>query len=166
MFQHTPCCFVIGDFMEECEICGRQTDVVYVVEIEGAEMHVCESCAKGKKIIEKIDEKPEAVHHASMSKPSEEEELVDDYGASIRKARERLGIPLKVLAERLNEKESMLLRVEEQKMLPSDSLVKKLEKELGIKLMSAPKPDTPNIHLGKDAPITIGDAASRKEQKK
>ncbi len=151
--------------MEECEICGKPTDVVYVVEIEGAEMHVCESCAKGKKIIEKISEKPEVIQRATVAM-RQEEELIDNYGTAVRKAREKLDMPLKTLAERLNEKESMLRRVEEEKMLPSDELVKKLERELGIKLTAAPKADLSSARPGRDAPITLGDAASRKDQKK
>ena len=41
--------------MQECDICGRKTDKEYVVEIEGAQMHVCERCAKGMTPIEIID---------------------------------------------------------------------------------------------------------------
>ena len=46
-----------------------------------------------------------------------------------------MGLPLDVLAERINEKWSFLERVEHEKTLPDDKLCRKLEKELGIKLM-------------------------------
>ena len=34
--------------MTECEICGRNTDDLYEIKVEGALMLVCEKCSKGK----------------------------------------------------------------------------------------------------------------------
>ncbi len=152
--------------MEECEICGKPTNKIYVIEIEGAQMRVCESCAKGKKILQVEEEQVERhVPERKQSKASEgEEELYDNYGEMIRKRCEELGLPLKVLAEKISEKESTLKRVEEQKTLPSFELAKKIEKELGIKLTHKVEPIVSH-GTGKGPEITLGDAAFKKEQK-
>ena len=91
-----------------------------------------------------------------------EEELVDDYGAVIREARARLGIPLNVLAEIISEKMSTLLRVENGKMQPNVKLTRRLEKELGIKLTEKPSGEGKPKQLGRSEPITLGDAAVKK----
>lgn len=131
---------------------------------------VCESCAKGKALIGKIDLAGKRAGRKEEYKVGkekvEEEEVIDGYGQAIRKARERMGFPLKVLAERIAEKESTLLRVEEQKTLPSVALTKKLEKELGIKLTSKAGPVSAAVPMKKSGPITLGDAAFTKAKGK
>ncbi|MEM0154945.1 MAG: multiprotein-bridging factor 1 family protein [Methanothrix sp.] len=153
--------------MEECELCGRQTSVVYVVSIEGVEFRVCASCAKGKKIISEPNErKPNSNGSYTKREKVETDEngpaLIDGYGAAIRNARERLKIPIKVLAEMINEKETFLARVEEEKTEPPMPLVKKLEKTLGISLISAAdKPETKTHSIGQHGNVTLGDYTSK-----
>jgi len=150
----------------ECEICGKETNIIYVVEVEGAVMNVCAECSKGKKVIDKIDLSRQEKKVAKAVKENEKEsEIIEHYGEAIRKAREKLGLPLNVLAERINEKASTLLRIEEEKTLPTDKVIKKLEKELGIKLLQQ-KEAEPTVHLKPDEPITLWDAAEKKEAKK
>ncbi|MGC8538509.1 MAG: multiprotein bridging factor aMBF1 [Candidatus Micrarchaeia archaeon] len=169
--------------METCDICGKVINGdVYVCEVEGAVMHLCSSCAKGKKLVETIPAEPShssaartkgAVPRAPTSKQGNnlEEEggnLVDNYGSIIRNAREALKLPLKVLAERISEKESTLLRVEEQKTLPTIKLTKKLEKELGIKITEQNVEPSSTSRQGaykQQKEITLGDAAFEKRKK-
>ncbi len=152
--------------MEECEICGKPTSILYTVALEGAHVMVCEKCSQGKAVIDKIDLGGKGADRKEQYKPSrelpQEEEIVDNYGTLIRKSREAMGLPLKVLAERIAEKESTMLRVEEQKTLPSTMLTKKIEKELGIKLTTRPEPRASGGSFGKTGPITLGDAAFKK----
>jgi len=150
----------------ECEICGKETNIIYVVEVEGAVMNVCAECSKGKKVIDKIDlSKQEKKVAKAVKEKEKESEVIEHYGEAIRKAREKLGLPLNVLAERINEKASTLLRIEEEKTLPTDKVIKKLEKELGIKLLEEKK-EEPTVHVKPDEPITLWDAAEKKEAKK
>ena len=153
--------------MEECELCGRQMNVVYVVSIEGVEFRVCASCAKGKKIVsEPSERKPNS--NGSYSKRAQPESddngpaLIDGYGPAIRNAREGLKMPLKVLAEMINEKETFLSRVEEEKTEPPMALVKKLEKTLNINLISATdKPDAKTHSIGQRGNVTLGDYTTK-----
>lgn len=123
--------------MEECELCGEPMQSVYGVNIDGVELRVCVSCAKGKRVIYKEEERRKGrakAHPKAVSPKKKETELVDDYGSRVRKAREAMKLPTKVLAELINEKESLLIRVEAQRTLPDPRLTRKLEKALGIKL--------------------------------
>lgn len=122
--------------MEECELCGENIDSVYGINVEGVELRVCSSCAKGKRIVYREDKRSMKREIAKkQAKPRREEvEIVDNYGLKIRKARESMKLPLKVLAELINEKESLLARVESEGTLPSEVLTRKLEKALSIKL--------------------------------
>jgi len=141
-------------------------------------MRVCHECSSLGKIVSMPAVPLSARSPADVPYAFREElELVDDYGERIRKAREKIGIPLPVLAERIAEKESSLEHVETEKTHPSESLCRKLEKELGITLLetvsssSAPGRGAASGgggSGGKGAPITLGDIIEieKKEKKK
>ena len=60
--------------------------------------------------------------------------LREDYGAVIKNARELLGITQEELGHKINEKPSMLGHLENGSMKPDDSLARKLEHALKIRL--------------------------------
>ncbi|EQD48105.1 transcriptional regulator, XRE family [mine drainage metagenome] len=149
--------------MEECELCGNKTANIYVVDVEGVELRVCAKCAKGKRVISKVDTdarkttgKQFQVSH-SASKQQEEAEIIDDYGKVIREARERMKIPINALAEMINEKETLLYRVENQKTLPTQALARKLEKALNIKLERDMSKAEDTAHGNKKESATLGE---------
>jgi putative transcription factor len=148
-----------GDRMEECELCGKKTDSIYIIDVDGVELGVCASCAKGKKIVRSQSTAPQSVPNRKRSTETrpEEQELVDDYGEKIKSAREKLGLSLPVLAEMLNEKEPHLLRIEQQKTLPPPELVKKLEKFLGIKLTAEVQGSASVPSKSREEKASIGD---------
>jgi putative transcription factor len=149
--------------MLECEICGKVIKgKAYIVKIDSAEVIACEECAIGKEVIRVIG--GESKKTEAKSKIEEEkEEIAFDYGERIRKAREELKIPLKVLAERINEKESYLKRIEDQEVLPSEEVARKLEKELGIKLFE--KVEEKNLKTQLPKNLSLEDIATKKEKK-
>ncbi|MEM3181383.1 MAG: multiprotein bridging factor aMBF1 [Candidatus Micrarchaeaceae archaeon] len=154
-------------------MCGAEVNTLYEIEIEGTHMLVCSVCKKGKSLTGRVIEAQNANTNSGQSMKNADSdnanaeaelEIADDYGEIIRKARESLGLPIKVLAEKINEKASMLLRVEEQRTLPSDKLAKKLERELGIKLIK-PGQSTRATAGSKLEPISLWDAARKKQKK-
>jgi len=159
--------------LSECEVCGKQ-DATYVVLIEGARMRVCRECSSLGKIVSMPSVPPSARSPSEVPYAFREElELVEDYGERIRKAREKMGIPLPVLAERIAEKESSLEHVEAEKTHPSEALCRKLEKELGIALLETVTSSSAPAGRGggsggKGGPITLGDIIEieKKEKKK
>ena len=62
------------------------------------------------------------------------EDIISDYSPVIRKAREERGWTQEELALKIKVKASLIRKVERGEILPEDSLRKKLENALGIKL--------------------------------
>ena len=128
--------------MTNCEICGKR-EAAAVALIEGARMSVCTSCSRYGKIVHRLrdDEEPEAPVQSSAPRALQEtDEIVEDYAELIRKKREELSLPREVLAEKINEKESYIEKIEKGRLTPTISVARKLEKELGIKLVEKIKP--------------------------
>lgn len=87
------------------------------------------------------------------------EELVEDYGERVRKARTQRGLTLEQLGERLKERRDTLAKVEAGSYHPEEALITKLEREFGIKLKE--KAEKPASGMGggpaKGGPVTLGD---------
>lgn len=145
----------IGVSMEECEVCGRESGNISIIDIESVELRACPRCSEGKKVIRRPG--AGAATRITMQQPKEEDKLVQDFGERMRKGREAMNLPLKVVAEMLNEKHSLLLRIEEQKTMPSVALTKKLERFLGIKLMEEKDIESTPSGQGKGGKATLGD---------
>ena len=89
----------------ECEICGVE-GAEYLVQVEGAKLHVCHSCSGTGKLLRMPQ--PQRTDEDRAPHGKIELEIADGYGAIISDARKRMGLPLEVLAERINEKHSFL----------------------------------------------------------
>jgi putative transcription factor len=153
--------------MPECEICGRKVATVYEITLDGAQMLVCEKDAQGRDVLKTFgteERKRESAKAAPVAKESGPEEIIENYGEKIRAAREALGLPLKVLAEKISEKESTLTRVEKQETLPSEKTRQKLEKELGIKLLSKGTEEKKFVAAKKNEPVTLWDLAKKEKE--
>ncbi len=145
--------------MEDCEMCGKQMTDVFIIAVDPAQLRVCKKCAKGAKVIGRDSTMPISSRPApqqSRGNAEEDMELIENYGAAIRNAREAMKLPLKVLAEMLNEKETLLLRVEEEKTKPPIQLTKKLERALNIRLAAPSKPED-SYHGKRGDKATLGD---------
>jgi len=116
--------------MTECEICGKEA--VKRAEIDGATVNVCEECARyGKVLPEPVKRKPK-----SEPKMPDSSKYVDpDYPELVKKAREKKGLKIGELAKRINEKESVVSRLETGHLSPPLKLARKLESFLDIKLI-------------------------------
>lgn len=150
--------------MLECEICGKQTNKVYEVTVENTVMLACAACAEGKGVeinfgAENPRKKQASVVHATKV------EIIENYGEVMRKRREEMGLPLRVLAERINVKESTLTRIEKQKALPDEKIRLKLEKELGIKLIAESSSESGKLPTKREEPVSLWDAAEKTEKK-
>ncbi len=131
----------------ECEICGKPVPEHNPIraKIEGSVMIVCKECSKLGKI-QKAPPKPKFVQQKNKqqkNKPNRNysrndepsEELIEDFDFAIRKARESRDWSREVLGKKINERVSVITRIETGKMTPDIKLTKKLEKALDIKLL-------------------------------
>jgi putative transcription factor len=133
-----------------CEVCGRKIfGAPYRVIIEGAKLTVCNQCAKHGTIIkEEALPKPSTQKlktplqplQVQTRKPPEIKvdtslEIVDGFDQKIRQAREKMGLSHKELGKKINEKVSLLRKIETRKTTPDNKLAAKLERLLKIKLI-------------------------------
>ncbi len=136
--------------MPECEMCGKE-GAGYVALVEGAKLKVCEDCSTMGKVLSKPVKEfaKESAVQASFAKNKTELEIVDDCAKRIREGREKMGLTLAVIAERISEKESFLRKVESGHAIPTETLAKKLEKELRIKLFEESTSGRSGVGAGK-----------------
>ncbi len=131
----------------ECEICGKEVDERNPTraKIEGSVMVVCKECAKLGKI-QKAPPKPRFQKKTKGKKQNKvkksykdnnepKEELIENYNTTVRNARERNNWSREDLGKKINERVSVINRIESGKMIPDIKLTKKLEKALDITLL-------------------------------
>lgn len=132
----------------ECEICGKPVPENNPIraKIEGSVMVVCKECSKLGKV-QKAPPKPKFVKQNKNKRPTttrnkvysrnEEpsEELIEDFSMEVRKAREAKNWSREDLGKKINERVSVINRIETGKMTPDTKLTKKLENILDIKLL-------------------------------
>lgn len=162
-----------------CELCGSPIEGrAYKVNIDGVSLTVCEKCYR--KQIQKSTSKVNAEDekkNSQIQKPKMQEkkkkkeeieyEVVDDYYIKIKNAREKLGLTLLALSQKVMEKESVLRRIEQGRLRPSIELSKRLEKALGIKLLE-PVIEEKKEEVSEEASLnelTLGDVANLKKRR-
>jgi putative transcription factor len=123
----------------DCEICGKPIEKRITVLIDGTQFDVCNECSSlGKKIDlpeeNFIEKRNERIQRKNFASRIQETTLVEGFGKKIMQARQKKGLTLRDLAMKVYEKESVIQRIESEKFIPEDKIIKKLEKELEIKL--------------------------------
>jgi putative transcription factor len=170
-----------------CEVCGRKINGKPITAIiEGAKLTVCVECSKHgeicreepkpKLILQRLRATP-AQPRMQMSKPQApsvdtSQELVENYHAKIRQAREKLGLSHEDLGKRINEKVSLLRKIETKKMRPDNALAIKLEHTLKTKLIVPASEEKTSAHgtrliRATSRELTLGDLVQlgKKEKK-
>ena len=94
----------------------------------------------------------------------EMDEIAQDYDERIRNARESAGLSQEELARELNEKASLIRKLERGDTLPSDSVQKKLERKLEISLSEGLDTEDTEWEGGSaSGEYTLGDVVTRKD---
>jgi putative transcription factor len=167
----------------QCEMCGETIrGMAKLVRVEGAELQVCNRCEKyGTEVQQpkRTDVRRPVSGPPSVVKPVAipvarrkrdlfdfmEGQIVDDYAARIRKAREAMGLSQKDLAMQMKEKEHLVKKIENSELIPEEGVRKKLEKTLEIRLIDAPVTEEEKKVASKLAP-TLGDVTVIRKVKK
>jgi putative transcription factor len=144
------------------------------VIIEGAKLAVCIRCSKlGKIYYEEPKPKgsipksrpvrlPLRVQTRKVQGPTAETslELVEDFDSKIRQAREKLALSHEELGKKINEKVSLLRKIETGKMKPDNRLAATLEHVLKVRLIvPAGEEKMPQAKMPRPASreLTLGD---------
>ena len=152
--------------MATCQLCGEETDSTTKTKIEGAVLQVCDSCAEmGEEVktTSKNKSRKKKKKKRKRRKKRNDEVLINDYGKQVKKARESKQLSIMELADDLNEKESLLKKIEQQELKPEKSLAQKLEKKFNIELYTVPEAWDQETDSGDDRSATLGDVAEVKE---
>ncbi len=176
--------------MVQCEMCGTETASPNRVKIEGAELEVCDECTDfGTEITQDESTSSTSTKYstgssststssASTSSGSTDssgggrrrdmfddmEELAQDYDERIRDARESANLSQSDLANQLNEKASLIRKLEHGDTLPSDDVQRELERALEIDLTAGGGDGETEWEGGSaTGEYTLGDMVERKD---
>jgi len=180
--------------MVQCEMCGAETADPTTVKVEGAELQVCDECTDFGTEVRTEESSSTSTKYSTSGSGSgsgssgggsgstaassgggsggsrrrdmfdEMDELAADYDARIRSGREETDLSQEELASQINEKASLIRKLERGDVLPSDEVQRKLERKLGIALTESGGADdeewsSENAGDG----LTLGDMVKRKD---
>jgi putative transcription factor len=152
-------------------LCGSNVPQTRTVAIEGTILAVCPTCSRfGDEVMtpvvrrtsmppviaQRLEARTKRLTPRDVYSQAGEEELTEDFPAKIRRAREARGWKQADLGAKINERASVIAKLEAGGMTPGDALVKKLERELGIRLKEKVEP----VVMKRQAPaggVTLGD---------
>ena len=179
--------------MPQCEMCGSEQPSLTTVKVEGAELQLCDECKEFGTEVRTESSSSASTKYSTSNTGSGSgssgsssssgttaggsgggssrrrdmfdnmDELVSDYDRLIREAREGRGLSQEDLAKSLNEKASLIRKLERGDMLPSDDVRDKLEGELDISLVEGDATDDAEWSGGSSTTTTLGDVVKRKD---
>ena len=146
-------------------MCGSPGKL-YKAVIEDAELTVCHECSKFGKVISVVKQEYakeiKAKAAENIIQPEKIDVIVNDYAEKIRKKREQLGLKQEEFAKKINEKESLIQKIESGHFEPSISLAKKIEGFLKIKLVEEHEETHEHHKASKADTFTLGDFIKKK----
>ncbi|MCI4339136.1 MAG: multiprotein bridging factor aMBF1 [Thermoplasmata archaeon] len=143
-----------------CEMCGNDVEMTSRVRVEGSTLNLCGDCARFGKAVDPPPAPMAApagprrtAYAGGASRPGGggrsmqerdlyteigEMELAPDWAKRIRIAREALHWTPEELGKKLNEKKSVVLKIESGSFRPADDLVRRIERLLKVRLKADP----------------------------
>jgi putative transcription factor len=171
-------------------MCGADETSLTTTKVEGAELELCENCQGFGTTVETQETSSSTSKYSTSSSSGtsgssggstggstgsggstrrkkdmfdDMDELAGDYDDRIREAREAEGLTQEELANQLNEKASLIRKLERGDILPSDDVKTKLEKKLEITLTEGADVDDTEWSSGSGQSMTLGDVVERKD---
>lgn len=155
----------------ECEMCGSSGTTKRFM-VGGTQMQLGSCCAKyGEEIGGAAAQGSAASRQAGLERRAQRmtsksvydqpvKDLVDDFGARIKAARERKKVAYEVLGTKCHATVAQLHKIERGELRPSDRVAQALERELGITLfevIEASPAKVGGVKQASKANLTIGD---------
>ncbi len=162
-----------------CELCGADVPRLKNVAIDATILSVCADCSRfGDEvstpalrqstmppiIAQRLETRQRRMTPRDVFTQAGELELAEDFPQRIRQAREARGWKQADLGAKINERVSVIAKLESGTISPGDALVRKLERELGIKLKERVEP----VAVKKQATgsgVTLGDLVKMREDR-
>jgi putative transcription factor len=168
-------------------MCGSEQATLTTTKVEGAELELCDSCKGFGTEVRTESASSSSSKYSTTSSSGKSssssssggssggskrrrrdmfddmDEVASDYDARIRQARESRGLSQEDLANELNEKASLIRKLERGDVLPSDDVRKKLERYLDLSLVEGVSDDDEEWSSGSSTTTTLGDVVKRKD---
>lgn len=150
-----------------CEICGAEIlGTPHKIGTGGSELTVCNRCVKYGTVVGETPASQKNIRTGNTGfrpgvpgyKKIEIDEINPNYGQMIRKAREKIGLTQEKLAKKINEKMSLVGKIERSEIVPDDAVRKKLERLLDITLIERLEAQELRPSKGSKT-LTLGDIA-------
>ena len=127
----------------QCELCGMDCFDCRPGIVDGVRMTLCSNCMRhGKGLKESTHPVVKKSILGRIKKPKEKDvylemdkDLVSDWNNIIKKARKKKNITREELGFKIGERTVTISKIENGDLRPSDEIIVKLEKELGISLI-------------------------------
>lgn len=154
-----------------CELCGADVPRTKTVRVEGSVLAVCPNCARfgsdvsapparrktmPPQIADRLEARRRRMTPRDVYKQAGEEELALDYAERIRRAREARGWKQADLGAKINERATVIAKLESGTMIPNEGLTRRLERALDIKLREK-APEVTASKAREREPPTLGD---------
>lgn len=141
-------------------MCGKDTDL-YKTDVEGSILNLCRECSKFGKVVSfarPLSKKEPTLRAQPIEKKDESYiTIIEDFGQKIKQTRERKGITQEEFGKKINEKISIIHKIETGQFEPPIGLVRKIEKFLGITLLRKESLQAGQSSSNKEDHFTIGD---------
>ena len=149
----------------QCELCGKEGECRSAI-VDGVRMMLCPNCMRHGKSVKDaapIDVQKSILGRIRRHREKDvyvemDRELVDGWNDLIRKARKKKGLSREELGFNISERTVTISKIENGDLRPSDEIVDKLEKKLGITLVGKVEkvPTTPRGSKSGSS-LTLGD---------
>ena len=141
-----------------CEMCGKDVPQTNRVRVEGSVLSLCGDCSRFGTVVsgpalgtpapgptapegpieERLARRSRRMEERDLFKELPDLELAPDWSKRIRVAREKLSWTPEELGKRLNEKKSVILKMESGTYRPPDTMIPRIEHLLKIRLRAEP----------------------------
>jgi putative transcription factor len=152
-------------------MCGQEAPRLRKITVESSILSVCPNCIKFGKgsptkrgeetavpdtISQRLERREKRLKTKDVFEATQKE-LALDYPSRIRTARGSMGWSQEDLAKKINEKKSVVTKLEHGDMVPDEKLVKKLERKLEISLKETLTPVAVPKKSESSKGMTLGD---------
>nr|EGQ40329.1 MAG: transcriptional regulator, XRE family [Candidatus Nanosalinarum sp. J07AB56] len=169
-------------------MCGADKSSLTKTKVEGATLELCDSCTDfGTKVRTESSSSGSSKYSTSSDSGKNSggssgsansagsgggrapdmfddmDTLAADYDSRIRKAREALELTQEELADQLNEKASLIRKLETGDVLPDEEVQQKVETALEVELSEGTDVDDADWSGQSDGSMTLGDVVKRKD---
>jgi putative transcription factor len=137
-----------------CEMCGKDVAAPNRVRVEGSVLQLCGDCSRFGTVLagpalapptvaspgraatlqDRLARSSRRLEERDLFKELPDLELAPDWSHRIRLAREKLGWTPEDLGKKLNEKKSIVLKMESGQFRPPDAMIPRIEHLLKVRL--------------------------------